>query len=185
MLLSRGRHGSGLPSPLSSPLPPWLPSPPPSSTMRSPILVLGRGINNGNIGYWTRRRSEYQNKFGTLSFPCTEVDMYFLPFRMKIVICLAWECGECWEWLELIGATETDMTYSQLKFTFGGQWHEFSEYVVFNTFYWKKARECGRTSCTYVILQKNWVSTSRFQDFRISGSLTRNRMLQRKINQLF
>ena len=30
------------------------------------------------------------------------------------------------------------MTYYQLEFTFGGQNHEHSKYVVFNTFYWKK-----------------------------------------------
>ena len=31
------------------------------------------------------------------------------------------------------------MTHSQLEFTFGGQNHEFSKYVVYNTFNFKKS----------------------------------------------
>ena len=77
------------------------------------------------------------------------------------------------------------MTHFQLKFTFGGQRHKFSMYIVFTTFNWKKGRESDRTSCRYGILQNIWVSTTRFQDFRISGYLTLNRILQKKINQLF
>ena len=54
------------------------------------------------------------------------------------------------------------MTHFQLKFTFGGQRHKFSMYIVFTTFNWKKGRESDRTSCRYGILQNIWVSTTRF-----------------------
>ena len=63
---------------------------------------------------------------------------------------------------------KVDKTNSQLEFTFGGQNHEFSKYVVFNTFNCKKAWEGHIMSCRYGILQKHWVSTTRFQDFRMS-----------------
>ena len=59
-------------------------------------------------------------------------------------------------------------TYYQLEFTFDGQNHGFSKYVIFNTFYWRNSWDGLRLSYRYGILQKNSVSVTRFQ---ISGCL--------------